>query len=91
MQSLNSSTSISNMNASNTPRATAMGLEYKPKNRRYYDSLRNYIMAYLPREHEMTILKFVDSAIMEAYKNGQIGAYPSLKNLWDLSITKWEY
>jgi hypothetical protein len=48
-----------------------MGLEYKPKNRRYYDSLRNYIMAYLPREHEMTILKFVDSAIMEAYKNGQ--------------------
>ena len=27
----------------------------------------------------------------EAYKNGQIGAYPSLKNLWDLSITKWEY
>ena len=48
-----------------------MGLSYTPKKRKFYDSLRNYIMTMVPREHEMSLLQFVDKAIMEAYQNGQ--------------------
>jgi hypothetical protein len=48
-----------------------MPTQYNPKNRKYYDSLRNYIMTQFPREHELSLMKFVESAILEAYKNGQ--------------------
>ena len=41
------------------------------KKRKYYDSLKNYIMTQLPMEHERTMLQFVDRAIEEAYTNGK--------------------
>ena len=28
-------------------------------------------MTQFPREHELSLMKFVESAILEAYKNGQ--------------------
>lgn len=48
-----------------------MGIKYNPKKRKYYDSLMNYIMTMVPREHEISLMKFVDQAIIEAYENGK--------------------
>ena len=47
--------------------------KYTPsqKKRKYYDSLKNYIMTQLPMEHEKTMLQFVDKAVEEAYANGR--------------------
>tara|TARA_B100002019_G_scaffold274021_1_gene270580 strand:+ start:520 stop:687 length:168 start_codon:yes stop_codon:yes gene_type:complete len=48
-------------------------VKYTPsqKKRKYYDSLKNYIMTQLPMEHEKTMLQFVDKAVEEAYANGR--------------------